>query len=261
MTSVPPQRPSRAAEPARYADVEPAEDLGDLVVRVTRTGDDAAERRRVLASLGQALAASARRAGGRAVGGGRWLADVVAEIAPRIPIRDRATLRAHHPGRSDEEIADALVRGATVATAGMGAAAGAVATVEFAAPPTLLAMPFLLAAEAVAIAAVEIKLVAELHELHGRAVPGSLTERGSTYLMSWVRQRAVEPAIAGTGLATVVGYAAKRELRARMLRRLGRNTFALAPFLAGAVAGAEVNRRATRALAAKVRADLRTRRR
>jgi hypothetical protein len=236
----------------------PAEDVGALVAQVAGAGTDGG--RAPLVALSRALGHSARAAGVRGVAAGRWLADLLADAAPRIPIRDAATLRAHHPGRPDDEIAEALVRQASLVTAAFGAAAGGLAAVEFAAPPTLLAAPAQLAAETLAVAAVEVKLVAELHELHGQPAPGGLPQRGSAYLMSWVRQRAIEPVVVGTGLAAVLGHAAKRELRSRLLRRLGRSTFSLAPFLAGAVAGAEVNRRATRALGDKLVAELRGRR-
>jgi len=231
------------------------QDVGELVARVA--GSDQPDRRAPMLALARGLGGSARAAGVRAVAAGRWLADVLAEAAPRIPVRDAATLAAQHPGRTTDQIAEALVKQATLVTAGFGAAAGGLAAVV--APPTLLAAPVQLAAETLAIAAVEIKLVAELHELYGEPAHGGLTQRGSAYLMSWVRQRAVEPAAAGAGLAAVLGHAAKRELRSRLLRRLGRSTTSMAPFLAGAVAGAEVNRRATRSLGEKVGAELRGR--
>jgi hypothetical protein len=233
-------------------------DVGELVARAADE-DGSADRGRALGAVARGLASSARGAGVRAAATGRWLSDVLAEAAPRIRVRDRLTLYAHHPGRTDDEIAEALIRHASMATAAFGAAGGALAAAEFAAPPTLLAAPFQLAAETLAMAATEIKLVAELHELYGQPAPGPLTQRGSAYLMSWVRQRAVEPAMAGGGLAGVLGRAAKRELRTRVLRRIGRNVTSLAPFLAGALAGAEVNRRATRGLGDKVAAELRGR--
>jgi len=191
---------------------------------------------------------------------GHWLADVLAEAAPRIRVRDRPTLHAHYPGHTDDEIAEALVRHAAIATGALGAAAGALAAAEFAAAPTLLAVPVQLAAETLAIAAVEVKLVAELHELHGESAPGTQAQRGSAYLTGWVRQRAVEPAAAGVGLGAILGWAGRREVQARLLRRMGRNVTTLAPFLAGALAGADVNRRATRALGDKLAAELRGRR-
>jgi hypothetical protein len=45
-----------------------------------------------------------------------------------------------------------------------------------------------------------------------------------------------------------------------VLRRFGRNVSSLAPFLAGAVAGAELNRRETRSLGDALTRDLRPRR-
>lgn len=234
--------------------------VGELVARVTDDQLGPADRRGALAALSRGLAGSGRAAGVRAVGTGQWLADVLAEAAPRIPVRDRATLRSHHPGRTDDEIAHTLVKHSSLATAALGAAVGALAAAEFAAPPLLLAAPAQLAAETVAVAAVEVKLVAELHELYGEPVVGGLGQRGAAYLMSWVRQRAVDPARAGGGLSAVLGHAAKRELRSRLARRFGRNVTSLAPFLAGAVAGAEVNRRSTRGLGDKLVAELRVRR-
>jgi hypothetical protein len=232
--------------------------VGELAVRAGSEPDLKA-RTRLLGQLGRGLAGSARGAGLRAVGGGRWLAEELAQAAPKIPVRDAATLRAHHAGRSDEEIARALVKHAAIATAGVGAAAGALAGAEYLAPPTLLAAPAQLAAETLAVAAIEIKLVAELHELAGQPARGSLSDRAGAYLMSWVRQRAVDPSAGAAGLAAVLGNTAKRELRVRLMRRLGRNLTSLAPLLAGAAAGAEVNRRATRALGEKLTAELRGR--
>jgi hypothetical protein len=230
--------------------------LGELVARAA---DDSGDRRGQLTALTRAVGAAARGASTGARGLGQLLADALSEAAPRIKVRDAGTLRSHHPGRSDDQIADVLVRNAGRTTGAFGAAVGALAAVEFAAPPTYLASPVQLAAETLAVAAVEVKLVAELHELYGEAVAGTGTERGTVYLMSWVHQRALDPQVGAAGLSAVLGYAAKRELRAVLMRRMGRSVSKLAPFLAGAVAGAAVNRRATRNLGDKVTAELRGR--
>jgi hypothetical protein len=243
------------------ADADSAAGLGELVARVA---DDSGDRRRQVAALARALAAAGRGAGRRGGAGARGLghrlADIAADAAPRIPVRTRDVLRAHHPGRTDDGIADALVHAAARTPASFGAAVGGLAAVEFAAPPTYLAAPLLLAAETLAVAAVEVKLVAELHELYGEPAAGSGTERGTTYLLSWMHQRPVDPLAGRNGLATVLGYAARRELQTVLMRRMGRSVAQLAPFLAGAVAGAEVNRRATRGLGEKLAAELRGRR-
>ena len=239
------------------------DEIADLVARATATdagGDPTSDRRsrqKALAALIPALARSAKASGIRAVAAGRWLADLIIELAPRVPVRDALALRRQHPGLSDIEIAERLIRQATMTTAGLGAAAGGLAAVEFLSPPMLLAAPVQLAAEMLTVTAVELKLVAELHELLERPAHGSVSERASAYLMSWVRRRAISPQVGGAGLGAVFGAAAKRELRSQVLRRIGRSTTSLAPFMAGAVAGAEVNRRATKALGETLLAELR----
>jgi len=239
------------------------DEIADLVARATASesdSDPARDRRgrqQALAALIPALTRSAKASGIRAVAAGRWLADLIVELAPRVPVRDALTLRRQHPGLNDVEIAERLIRQATKTTAGLGAAAGGLAAVEFLSPPMLLAAPVQLAAEMLSVTAVELKLVAELHELLGRPATGSVSERASAYLMAWVRRRAISPQVGGAGLGAVFGAAAKRELRSQVLRRIGRSTTTLAPFMAGAVAGAEVNRRATKALGETLLAELR----
>jgi hypothetical protein len=241
----------------------PGNNPGDIAALITRAaaasedGEDRHGRQRALADLIPALTRSARVSGIRAVAAGRWLVDEIVELAPHIPVRDARTLRNQYPHLSDIQIAEHLIKKAVTSTAALGAAAGGLAAVEFAAPPTLLAAPIQLAAEMLTVTAVELKMVAELHEILGHPAQGSVTERASAYLMSWVRRRAVKPQVAGAGLAAVFGTAAKRELRSQVLRKLGRSTTTLAPFLAGAVAGAEVNRRATRSLGETLFAELR----
>ena len=230
--------------------------LGELVARAA---DDSGDRRGQLLGLTRAVGTAARDAGSGARGVGQLLADALSDAAPRIKVRDADTLRSHHPGRSDDQIADVLVRNAGRTTGTFGAVVGALAAVEFAAPPTYLVAPVQLAAETLAVAAVEIKLVAELHELYGEAAVGTGAQRGSAYLMSWVHQRALDPQAGAAGLSAVLGYAAKRELRSLLMRRMSRSVSKLAPFLAGAVAGAAVNRRATRNLGDKLTAELRGR--
>lgn len=236
------------------------ESVGQLVVRaVDESSGGLRARENALAALVPVLGRHARTAGFRAVAAGRWLTDEVVDIAPRIPARSAEVLRAQHPGLSDIQIAEQLVSSAARTTAAIGAAAGALASVEFAAPPTLLAAPVQLAAEMLVVSAVELKLVSELHEICGQPVSGSATERAGAYLTAWVRRRAAVPNAAGSTVTSVFGSAAKRELRAQLIRRLGRSTTTLAPFFAGAVAGAEVNRRATRGLGEALLRDLQAR--
>jgi hypothetical protein len=236
--------------------------LGELVARVADHDEDRpGDHKDQLTALAKGLGGAAKGAAGSGLRGiGSLLADVLADAAPRLRIRDAATLRVHHPGLSDDQIADVLVRNSARTTAAFGATVGALAAVEFAAPPALLAAPVQLAAETLAVAAVEVKLLAELHELFGQGAHGSGAQRGSAYLMSWMRQRALDPRVGAAGLTAVLSAAAKRELRTTLVRRTGRSMTKLAPFLAGAVAGGVVNRRVTRSLGEKVTAELRGRR-
>lgn len=224
------------------------EEVGEVVGRLTDAELDRAERGRLLARLTALLAGGARTAGTRATLTGSWLTGVVADVAPHIPVRDLATLREHNGGHSGDALAEDLVRTASLATAGVGAAGGALAAVQHAAPPTLLAAPVQLAAETVAVVAIELKLVAELHVVYGRAPLASKGQVAAAYLSAWAAKRGVDPAGGLPGLGVVLGAAARQQLRRRVVRRLGRNLSTMAPFLAGAVAGAELNRRETRSL-------------
>jgi hypothetical protein len=210
------------------------------------TDDKRAELARVVARLAVLLGAQSRR-----------LADVVVEVVPHVPIRDRETLRAHHPDRSDDEIARILVANASRVTGAIGAAGGLVSSLEIAAPPLLLSAPVQVAAETLATVAVEVKLIAELHELHGQPASGTPAVRAAAYLGAWVRRRALDPVRGNGGLPAMLGGAARRELRQRLLRRAGRNATSVVPFLAGAVAGAALNQRETQRLGDRVLADLR----
>jgi hypothetical protein len=211
-------------------------------------------RGRLMAQLTAALAASARAAGVGAVASGRWLGDLVEELAPYVSIRDLNALQQAYQCEGDA-LAEAVIRSASHATAALGAAAGALAAAELAAPPTLLATPVQLAAETLAVIAVELRLLGELHEVYGTPLRGSASARASQLLTTWVRRRALEP---GAG-SLLLGATARRELRKRVLRRMGGSVSTLAPFLAGAVAGAEINRRETRKLGGSVSKDLRVR--
>jgi hypothetical protein len=185
-----------------------------------------------------------------------WIADTVVDVAPRIPIRDLATLRQHFPGLNDMEIATRLVRNAARTSAGIGAVGGGVSALEWIAPPALLTQPVLIAAETVAVVAVELKLIGELQELYGQPVPGGRVQQAMTLLQAWSGRRGVNLMIPAVGLAGVLGTATRRELRDRLARRFGRSMTTLGPFLTGAAVAAYLNRRATLKMAEEVRKDL-----
>jgi hypothetical protein len=230
--------------------------VGALVARLTGPAGDSRERRRDLRALAGAVVTSARAAGRASVIGGGWLVDLLVDTVPRIPVRDLATLRAHHPGLEPDDLAQALIAGAAKGTAAVGAAGGALVAVEFAAPPTLLSLPAQLAAETLLVAAIEIKLIAELHEVYGAGITGSTRSRTQAYLSAWTHRRGIDPLSPGA-LSVSLGSAAKRSLRKRLVRRAGRNLSTVGPMLSGAVAGSAVNHRETRRLGDEVRDDLR----
>jgi hypothetical protein len=237
------------------------EALGATVAALTADDIEPARRRQLLTRLvGQVR--------GRGLGdlfkpraAVRWMTDAVADVAPHVPIRDLATLRAHFPGLDDEALADRLIRNAARTTAAIGAAGGGVAAVEWAVTPTLLSAPVLLAAETVAVVAVELKLIGELHEVYGAPLPIGGTQRAVAVVQSWAGQRGVNPMMPGVGVGAVLGTAARKELRDTLLKRFGRNLTTLGPFLTGAAVASYLNRRATRSLADQLRADLRRQRR
>ncbi len=237
-------------------------DAADRLPAVVRrlTDDDARQTARarsgLLLRLGSGLARSARQAGTAAIATGRWLTDVVVDLAPHIPVRDLETLRRHYDGLAGDQLADALIDSAAKVTAGIGAAGGLVSAAEWGAPPALLSMPLQLAAETVAVVAVELKLVAELHHVYGRAPGGSTGSSAAQYLSAWSRRRGIDPLAGTVGMGDIVSVAAKRQLRARLLRRTGRSAATALPFLAGAVAGASLNSRGTRRVGELVAADL-----
>jgi hypothetical protein len=242
---------------AGLLDDAPAEPAGAGADR--GRGGAAAGLRDVVAAVAGALAGGR---GARAPGApapdrspSSLLGDVLDAVAPRLPIRDAAALRAAHPGAPDEEIADALVARAARLTTRVGAAAGGLAAVHWLAPPSLLAVPLELGAETVVVAAVEVVLVGELHELHGRRPPGDARERATAYLAAWSARRAADR----TGAAALgsLGAVGMRALRRRITRRLAGSLPSAAPLLVGAALGGRGNRRATETLAERIRADLR----
>jgi len=219
---------------------------------ITKRDTDAAR----LGTAAKRGAQAARRGAGTAGHGaslaGNWLAAQVVAMGPRLRIRDQATLRAQFPGRSDDEIATLLIQRAAVAAAAVGAATGA-----WAALPVLPAFPAEIAAETLAVVGIEIKLVAELHEVYGVPATGSATERAGAYIAAWAHRRGV--LMVPGGLLLVAGSPLARQLRRRLAGRVRRSTFSLSPFFTGAIAGAVLNRGETRRLGRDIHEDLRRR--
>jgi hypothetical protein len=208
-------------------------------------------RRRLIAAISR-LAGRSRRKGWHSMrSGGRWLTSQVLAMAPRLPVRDQQTLRAQFPGLNAEELADALILGAARAASGVGATAGMAMVLPLPAAPVEVAV------ETLAMVGIEIKLVAELHEVYGMRAPGSATERMLAYVAAWAHRRGV--ALGPAGLVLVVGSPLRNRLQRRLIARAGRSAMSLGPLFSGAVAGAVLNRHETRRLGADVRDDLRRR--
>jgi hypothetical protein len=266
-----PGKPPQAAEDAVV------ERAAELATEVSEA-DQPTERRRLVASIAGAARSGARASGRgvrsarrgmgsarRGVGSarrrvgtarrrvgsstGRLSAQVLA-MAQRLRVRDQAALRAQFPGRSAEDIADALIESAARASAAVGGAVGA-----WAALPALPAYPVEVATETLALIGIEVKLVAELHEAFGMPAPGNAMDRTTAYVAAWAHRRGVSM-IPG-GLVLAAGSPLARRLRWRLATRMGRSAFSLGPLLTGAVAGAMLNRQETRRLGHSVRTDLR----
>jgi hypothetical protein len=266
-----PGKPPQAAEDAVV------ERAAELATEVSEA-DQPTERRRLVASIAGAARSGARASGRgvrsarrgvgsarRGVGSawrgvgtarrrvgsstGRLSAQVVA-MAQRLRVRDQAALRAQFPGRSAEDIADALIESAARASAAVGGAVGA-----WAALPALPAYPVEVATETLALIGIEVKLVAELHEAYGMPATGNALDRTTSYVAAWAHRRGVSM-IPG-GLVLAAGSPLARRLRWRLATRMGRSAFSLGPLLTGAVAGAMLNRQETRRLGHSVRTDLR----
>lgn len=205
------------------------------------------------ASLAAAVGRGARKGGERARAGVYAVADRIVANAPRIPVRDLAALRKQFPGLGPEEIADKLVAGAANGTSTVGAGVGAAAMLP--APP---AIPTELAAEIIGVASIEIKLIAELHEVYGVRAPGTVRQRAIAYLGAWAEERGIDAGVPA-GVNAALGVHMRRELRHQVLKRSFRNLPNLAPFMIGATVGAAMNRRETKKLAGKIRKDLRAR--
>ena len=212
---------------------------------------------RTTSAVTNATASARRGAGsaGRSVTSGlNWLTAQVVAMGPRLRIRDQATLRAQFPGQTDDEIAQRLIERAARASAAVGGTTGA-----WAAFPVLPAFPAEVAAETLAVVGIEVKLVAELHEVYGMGAQGSGPERARAYIGSWASRRGIYQV--DGGLLLIAGSPLAKQLTRRLAVRVRRSTFALAPLFTGAVAGAVLNRRETRRLGREIRDDLRQRRR
>ncbi|NEA97592.1 hypothetical protein [Streptomyces sp. SID13726] len=234
------------------ASLEPAADRADLPAPTGQAGTlSPVTRRGRVAAVRDRAREGVRKGGSRARAGLAYLADRIIENAPRVPVRDLETLRRQFPGLGPEQLADKLVTGAASATATVGAGIGAAAMLPV--PP---AMPTELAAEITGVAAIELKMIAELHEVYGVRPPGNLKERSTAYLNSWSGERGIDVK-KPSSVSGALNSQMKQQLRQQIMKRMIRDLPNLMPFLVGAAVGAVMNRRDTRKLAERIRKDLR----
>jgi hypothetical protein len=200
-----------------------------------------------LAGRGSGVAGWAPRSAGRGL---RWLAHEVIVLAPRLPVRDQEKLRAQFPGQSPDDVAEALIEAAARASAAVGATIGVWSVL-----PIAPAFPAEIVTETLTLVGIEIKLIAELHEVYGMRPPGDLASRMTSYVGAWANRRGV--ALGPGGVMLAFGSPLARRLQRRLAARAGRSAVSLGPLLTGAAAGALLNRRETRRLGHEIRDDLR----
>lgn len=182
-------------------------------------------------------------------------------MAGHLPIRDLPTLESQL-ALTGTALQERIVRNASIASAGVGAAAGAAVAASQLTVPAWWTIPVELAVETIVIAGIEMKMLAELQATTGSPLTGPPREQAVVLARAWAEGRGVRPAdvVLGGGLGDVLGRATRDQLakamRRRLARRLGRNLSTLLPVLTGAAAAAELNRRATLSLGEKVRRGL-----
>jgi hypothetical protein len=204
------------------------------------------------------LAGSARRAGRRAVLSGRWLADTVVDLAPRVPVRDVEALSRHHGGLQGRALARSMIRSSGRVSATIGIAAGGLIAFQEVSIAGLLAVPFELAAETALVVLLEIKLVAELHQVAGRPLPGGVREQVAGAVRSWLSGRGVSAVgvVSAPAGVDLLGRTTRHKLTMALRRRFTRNLTTLGPMLTGSAVAGYLNRKATLDVGRRLADDL-----
>jgi hypothetical protein len=146
------------------------------------------------------------------------------------------------------------VRSASRVSAGIAAATGGVIAAQELSLAGVLAVPFELAAETALVVLVELKLIAELHQVAGCPLDGGPRQRSTAAITTWLSGHP------GPSAAGPLGRAGRRELVAAVRRRFTRNLATLGPLLTGAAAAGYLNRRETLSIGTRVARDLGLRR-
>lgn len=203
------------------------------------------------------LARSARTAGRQAVVSGRWLADTVVEMAPHMPIRDVDKLSAHHDGLTGGPLARSMVKSSGKVSAAIGGAAGGLMSVQELSVAGALAIPFELAAETALVVLVELKLVAELHNVAKRPLPGNAREQAAGAVRAWLSGHGISAtSVVTSGKPDLLSRGTRARLAVALRRRFTRNLTTVAPLLTGAAIAAWLNRKATLEIGRSLSKDL-----
>ncbi len=193
---------------------------------------------------------------------GQGLADILIKTAPLIPIRSADALSQQYGGMSGPALAGHVIRSAGRSSAAIGGLTGALASAGELAPPMWVMLPAEVIAETMIIAAIEMKLVAELHEIYGQPITGTANNRGIAIVEAWSERRGVsmEDLAKRDGVSRALSRGTRSQIvqlvRRKLMARAARNVSSLAPLFIGAAAGAELNRRATRDLGDALVRDL-----
>jgi hypothetical protein len=193
---------------------------------------------------------------------GKGLADLLFFIAPRLPVRDIDALHKSYGGVTGGTLAGQVIKSASRNSAAVGGVTGALATAGVMAPPLWVTLPAEIVAETLLVTAIEMRMIAELHEVFGLPIRGTQDERGAAILEAWSTRRGVDmkrlqkhgrsELARDSGVGTHLVRIVKRKLMTRAARNLG----TLTPLFIGAVIGAETNRRSTRDIGNSIIDDL-----
>jgi hypothetical protein len=151
-----------------------------------------------------------------------------------------------------------MIRSSGRVSATIGAAAGGLVAFQEVSIAGLLAVPFELAAETALVVLLEIKLVAELHEVAGRPLPGGARERVGGAVRSWLSGRSMSAVslVAGPAGYELLGRTTRQKLTMALRRRFTRNLTTLGPMLTGSAVAGYLNRKATLDVGRRVADDL-----
>lgn len=195
---------------------------------------------------------------------GKGLVDLLLFVAPRLPVRTSEQLQDAY-GVSGGSLAAKVIKSAGRTSAGVGGVTGALATAGELAPPLWLTLPVEILAETLLVTAVEMRMIAELHEVFDLPLAGSTEERGLAIVEAWSTRRGVDmKRLRKDGRTALerdhgVAHQITRMVKRKLVARAARNLGTLAPMFIGAAIGAETNRRSTRDVGNAIVKDLKNR--